>query len=301
MEHWKLKAGRNRSKIKVNTLTDVNGDKLMIRKVADSKKWYIYIHYTTDWKKPFYVGEGRSYRATASTGRNKFWHNIVKSNDFSFNVKIINFYDTQEEAFVAEKALIGFFGLRINNSGMLCNIVEGGFGCLGRKGERHPMYGKKHTEESIQKMSEALKGKMVGEKNPMYGKYGEQNPMWGRTHSEHTKNKQSIIKKGKYDGDKNPFASKRHSKETKQKLRDLNIGKKLSDSSKQKLSNSIKNIYLNAQNNGFAKSKIAMLVLDLNTGIFYYSITDAAMAYNLSKSRLSRNLKLNKAKGLILI
>jgi hypothetical protein len=29
---------------------------------------------------------------------------------------------------------------------------------IARKGEKHPMYGKKHTKESIQKMSEKLKG-----------------------------------------------------------------------------------------------------------------------------------------------
>lgn len=264
-------------------------------------KYYTYIHYIDDWTKPFYVGKGTGSRANTSSGRNKFWKNIVKSNGGVFNVKIMEYYHNQEDAFLAEKALIGFFGLRVNNTGILCNITDGGYGCTGRIGELHPMYGKKHTEESRQKMSESLKGKMSGDKNGMYGKSGELNPMWGRVHSEETKQKQSLVKKGKYVGDKNPFSSKRHSEETKQKLRELNIGKKASELCKQKLSNSIKNAYLNAQNNGFAKSKIAMLVLDLNTGIFYYSITDAAIAKNMSKSRLARNLKSNKAKGLILV
>lgn len=37
-------------------------------------------------------------------------------------------------------------------------------------GENNNMYGKKHTDESRQKMSEALKGTRKGENNPFYGK-----------------------------------------------------------------------------------------------------------------------------------
>ena len=40
-------------------------------------------------------------------------------------------------------------------------------------GEKNGMYGKHHTEESKQKMSEHSKGKTSGEKNGMYGKKGD--------------------------------------------------------------------------------------------------------------------------------
>ena len=46
------------------------------------------------------------------------------------------------------------------------------------KGEKHPMYGKKLSEETRKKISEASNHK--GEKNPMYGKRGELSPMYGR-------------------------------------------------------------------------------------------------------------------------
>ena len=71
--------------------------------------------------------------------------------------------------------------------------------------------GKKLSEEIRRKISEAVKGKLCGEKNPMYGKNikdymteeaylnrlnklsekmkGKNNPMWGRKHSEQTKQK----------------------------------------------------------------------------------------------------------------
>ena len=38
-------------------------------------------------------------------------------------------------------------------------------------GSNNGMYGKKHTEESKQKMSINSKGKNIGEKNGMYGKH----------------------------------------------------------------------------------------------------------------------------------
>jgi len=65
-----------------------------------------------------------------------------------------------------------------------------------RNGERNPMYGKKHTEESKHQISNNRKGKccgdenpskrddvkkkLCGEKNPMYGihRYGNENPNW---------------------------------------------------------------------------------------------------------------------------
>ncbi len=41
-------------------------------------------------------------------------------------------------------------------------------------GEKHPMYGKHHTQESLKKMSDSKKGKMLGELNPFYGKHHTQ-------------------------------------------------------------------------------------------------------------------------------
>ena len=65
--------------------------------------------------------------------------------------------------------------------------------------------GNKHSEESIIKISEAMKGKFKGEKNPMFGKShseetkalmsearsGENHPMFGKTHSDEARIKMS--------------------------------------------------------------------------------------------------------------
>lgn len=47
-----------------------------------------------------------------------------------------------------------------------------------RAGENNGMYGRKHSKETLEKMSKALKGKMAGENNPMYGKSAVKGKKW---------------------------------------------------------------------------------------------------------------------------
>jgi len=65
-------------------------------------------------------------------------------------------------------------------------------------GEKHPMFGKHHTPESIEKMKSKLKGRpshwkgkknpnLIGINNPNYGKFGKDHPRWtgNKKHSFH--------------------------------------------------------------------------------------------------------------------
>lgn len=66
--------------------------------------------------------------------------------------------------------------------------------------ENNPMYGKRHNENTKRKISEANKGRLVGEKNPsnrkeVRGKISKS--MMGHTVSQYTKEKASITHKGK--------------------------------------------------------------------------------------------------------
>jgi len=79
------------------------------------------------------------------------------------------------------------------------------------KRKNHPMDGKHHSPETIQKMKDANKG----EKNPMFGKTGEKAPMFGKHLSEDAKQKI----RGKREGT-------HHTEETKQKMREKKKGKK---------------------------------------------------------------------------
>lgn len=68
-----------------------------------------------------------------------------------------------------------------------CGELNGMFGKTpwnkGQKGifvgEKSSRYGKKQSEEAKMKQSQAMKGKMAGAKNPMYGIRGEKNPNFG--------------------------------------------------------------------------------------------------------------------------
>ena len=57
------------------------------------------------------------------------------------------------------------------------------------------MAGKFHSKETRKKMSETRKGRISGEKNPMYGLKGKDNPNWGSKRSEKTKLKISLSRK----------------------------------------------------------------------------------------------------------
>lgn len=76
-------------------------------------------------------------------------------------------------------------------------------------GENNPMFGKTHTDNAKQKISDTNSdGRMAGENNPMYGKdrSGENNPMFGRKHSEKTKAEFSKQRKGKMTGESNSMS-----------------------------------------------------------------------------------------------
>ena len=96
-------------------------------------------------------------------------------------------------------------------------------------GEKHPFFGKHHSEESKKKMSLARKGKTP----PNKGKHlseeqkrkigeslkGRTGPNKGKTMSEETKKKISEAKKKLYSSSKNhPMFGKHHSEETKKKM-----------------------------------------------------------------------------------
>lgn len=73
------------------------------------------------------------------------------------------------------------------------------YDCIKPKGYNITSGGKNYipNEETRRKISEANKGKLVGEKHPMYGKRGELSPNYGRHHTEEAKQKMSESCKGR--------------------------------------------------------------------------------------------------------
>lgn len=101
--------------------------------------------------------------------------------------------------------------------------------------ENNPMYGKKHSEETKDKIRKAQLGKYNGNKNPMYGKFGNKHPAYG--------NKRST--------------------EQLQKAR---------------------------ENNLFGNNPRAKTVIDVETGIYYYSASEVAHIWGINKYTLRRKL-----------
>jgi len=86
--------------------------------------------------------------------------------------------------------------------------------------------GKHHSEEYKKKMSEAKKGKNIGENHPMFGKH----------HSEEYKKKMSEARKGREPWNKGiPW-----SEESKKKMSESHKGKSPSEETKKKISESLK-------------------------------------------------------------
>ena len=187
----------------------------------------VYVHRRKDiddqFKNVFYVGIGSSkIRPYQNTGRNKRWHHIVKKCGYTTEITHTNLI--REEACSIEKYLISFYGRADLFLGNLCNVTDGGELNLNRKKdvewiEKHRLtqIGKKRTAEVKEKISI----RTSGVKNPFYGK----------KHS--IENRLKMSKKAS----ERPINIKNI-----EKMRTINIGRKMKDESKLKLSNARKGI-----------------------------------------------------------
>jgi hypothetical protein len=263
----------------------------------NQERFYVYEHIRNDTGAVFYVGKGSGKRANHKVNRGIYWDRVVnKANGYSINYPV---KDVDEElSLLAEMELIDKYR---KLSIKLVNISAGGEGTTGwipteetkRKiglankttpkasGKTHGMYGKKHTEESLAKMSVSQKGRMLGENHPMYGKQ----------HSEETRVKISQAVAGKLQGEKNGFYGKTHTKETREKISKANIGRKASNETKKKQKASHLNLA--------PTSKLSKPVLCLTNGIVYYGLNEASKQLNLHRQsiRMVCNGKLKQTGG----
>lgn len=94
-------------------------------------KYYVYRHVRLDTNTPFYVGKGYGRRATSKSGRNKYWHNIVKR--YGYEVEIMLAGLTEDEALSKEIEFIGLYkGLKYCEA----NIALGGTSNSGFKASK---------------------------------------------------------------------------------------------------------------------------------------------------------------------
>lgn len=263
----------------------------------NQERFYVYEHIRNDTGAVFYVGKGCGTRALSKNNRGVYWDRVVnKAGGYSINYPVKNV--DEELSFLAEMELIDQYR-KLNVQ--LVNVSAGGEGTTGwiptdetkRKiglankttpkasGESHGMYGKKHTEESLAKMSASQKGRMSGEKHPFYGKH----------HSDETKSKISANRKGKMMGEANPFFGKKHSPELIAKIALKNTGRKTSAETKAKQSASH---LANA-----STSKLSKPVICITNGMTYYGLNDASKQLKLHRQaiRMVCNGKLKQTGG----
>jgi hypothetical protein len=259
--------------------------------------FYVYEHRRADTGAVFYVGKGRKSRASNLNNRGRYWNNVANGAGgltIHYPAKDLD----EELALFAEMELIDVYrrrGVRI------VNISDGGEGTQGwvpseetrrkigeankstpkARGERHGMYGKKHSAESLAKMSASQKGRLAGEKHPFYGRH----------HSEESKAKVSASRKGKCVGADNPFYGKTHSPELIKQIADRNRGRKQSPEEIAKRRESfVKSLFL---------QRLKRPVVCLNNSVIYESASEAARQLNVYRESIAKvcNGKLKQTGG----
>lgn len=125
--------------------------------------FYVYAHFKSDDNTIFYVGVAKLIkRFTSKLGRNRYWHNIV--NKHGFYHKIMFETGSWDNCLQKEIEFIKLYGRRDLGLGPLCNLTDGGEGCVnmsieGRMGISKAHKGKKLTPEQLIKYREAQLGK----------------------------------------------------------------------------------------------------------------------------------------------
>lgn len=191
-----------------------------------NNKEYIGVHITrnlNDW----YYGSGKALvRALKKYGKE------------NFKKEILFVCDTPEEMFAKERELVNEDYIKRDD---VYNLILGGIGSHTsiRAGQDSFMYGRKHSEETKQKLREAAKYNRTEE-------YRKRLSISKQNISEETRKKLSEANSGRKHSEesrknmKDAAKKRMESPETREKLRQANLGKKASEETKQKISDAQK-------------------------------------------------------------
>lgn len=160
-----------------------------IYKITNLINQKIYIGKTNNPKKRWYL-----HRWSGKNNKHNYpiCRAIHKYGEKNFIFEIIDQSENEQDIMQKEIKYISDF----KKNCQIYNITEGGEGVTGYI----------PTIETRIKLSKANKGKLAGDKNPMFGKgnliLGKNNPFYNKEHTKESKDKMSVKRKG----DKNPRA-----------------------------------------------------------------------------------------------
>lgn len=213
---------------------------------------YIYLIIDlTNWKK--YVGQHHYHLEKLDSnyhGSGTIISKIYKKRPETLKEVYLKTCYTQEELNEWEKYYIKFYNTLWPNGYNLSEGGEGGIMCeeIRRKisaaisGEKNPMFGKHHSDESKNKISNSHKGKQLSEEHRK--KLSESHK--GKQLSEEAKKKLIELHKGKQLSEETKkkisesHKGKYHSEEAKKKMSEYRKGKQLSEETRRKMSESQK-------------------------------------------------------------
>lgn len=240
------------------------------------KKWCVYKH-TNKVNGKVYIGqtsmnpERRWKRGEGYSPCIHFYNAIQKYGWDNFEHEILFSGLTLEEANKIEEEMISQYDSMNPDKGY--NLRSGGnnskFSEESKQKMRenhadfsngkHPMYGKHHSKESIERM-----------RNSREYKRGKEHPRWGYKCSEETKRKISEAK----TGEPSAWKGKKHSPEAKEKMSKAHKGKKLSEEHKKNVSKSC-----------------SIPVKCIETGIVYYGAREAERQTGIKATHITRCCK----------
>ena len=194
-------------------------------------------------------------------GSGSYWKKHLKKHGDDVTMKIFKVCSLNEN----DKDYVKPIALKFSEENDIVNskewanlIVENGLDG-NSKGELHPMFGKNHSKETKIKIGEVNKGKYFSEETRLKlsisikntiklngGRFGENNPMFGKKHSEETKEKIRLKSSNKKQETKQNMRNSAKNKpqtseETKLKISKANLGKKRDEETKKKMGELQKN------------------------------------------------------------